>query len=81
MATPQLDEQIAIIVKDEINQLPTPMRCTILKIYDDNFHVDVETENGVLRYVETISNNLAVGNTGVLIFLDNDPKEYIVLTK
>ena len=81
MATPQLDEQIAIIVKDEINQLPTPMRCTIKKIYNDNSHVDIITDQGVLNYVETISNNLAVGNTGVLIFLDNDPKDYIVLTK
>ena len=81
MATPQLDEQIAIIVKDEINQLPTPMRCTILKIYDDNFHVDVETENGVLRYVETIGSNLMVGDLGLVLFLENSFNDYVILTK
>ena len=76
-----LSGQIGVLVDDRVQQIPHPIRCTIKKIYNDNSHVDIITDQGVLNYVETISNNLAVGNTGVLIFLDNDPKDYIVLTK
>lgn len=76
-----LSHQIQIIFNDEIQKLPHPVKCTIKKIYEDNFHVDITTETGVLKYVETIGNNLQVGNLGVLIFLNNNFDDYIVLTK
>ena len=76
-----LSHQIEVIFNDEILKLPHPVRCTIKKIYEDNFHVDITTESGVLKYVETIGNNLKVGNPGVLIFLNNSFDDYIVLTK
>jgi len=76
-----LSRQIKVIFNDEILKLPHPVRCTIKKIYEDNFHVDITTETGVLKYVETIGNNLEVGNLGVLIFLNNSFDDYIVLTK
>lgn len=81
MPNTRLDSQIEPIVNQQINQLPFPVRCNITKVYNDDFHVDVMTENGVLKYAETIGNNLAVGNLGVVLFLDNSFDDYIILTK
>lgn len=77
----RLDTPIQLIVTQELNQLPFPLRCNITKVYEDNFHVDATTKNGVIKYAETIGNNLAVGNLGVVLFLDNDFKDYVILTK
>ena len=76
-----LSGPIKVIVDDTLRQSPHPIKCNIKKIYEDNFHVDITTDVGVLKYVETIGNNLKVGNLGVLIFLNNSFDEYIVLTK
>ena len=64
-----------------ISQIPSPTLCTISKIYEDQNHVDITTSQGELEYVPTIANNLAVGNIGVLIFLNGNSDEYIVITK
>lgn len=76
-----LSHQIKVIFNDEILKLPHPIRCTIKKIYEDNFHVDITTETGVLKYVETIGDHLEIGNIGVLVFLNNSFDDYIVITK
>ena len=76
-----MDKQIQIQIDDTLKKHPYPTRCTIIKKYSDNIHADIETEDGTLEYVETISNNLTVGNTGILIFLDNTFDDYIVITK
>lgn len=77
----RLDEQITPIVETIINQKPALIKGYITKIYPDNSHVDIETTNGVLKYAETISNNLGVGNLGVVLFLNNNFDEYVVITK
>ena len=77
----RLDKQIQPIVNQEINQLPFPIRCNITKVYEDDFHVDVNTEHGVLKYAETIGNNLEVGNLGIVLFLGNSFEDYVILTK
>lgn len=76
-----LCEELQILNQNMIQQIPSPTRCQITKIYDDNNHVDILCADGELKYVETISNNLQIGNTGILIFLNGSYDEYIVLTK
>ena len=76
-----INDQIQIQIDDTLKKQPYPTRCTIKKVYSDNKHADIETSTGTLEYVETISNNLTVGNTGVLIYLNNTFDDYIVITK
>ena len=76
-----LADEIITLINSEANNNPAPTRCKIIKIYSDNIHADVETSMGILSYVECIGNNLAVGNSGVVIFLDGSLDEYIILTK
>lgn len=77
MINTTLDEQIQIIVKDELKQIESPLRCEITKVYGDNVHVDAKTKYGLLKYAETISNQPHVGDVGVVIFVDEG---YVVIT-
>lgn len=76
-----LEAELQTLIRSEINNVAFPIRCKIRKIYDDNLHVDAETEIGVLQYVETIGSNLAIGNQGVLVFLNGNVEDYIVITR
>ena len=79
MANRTLADEIITIVKDQANDNPAPTRCTITKVYTDNKHTDIETDNDRLTYVETIGNNLAVNNIGVLFVLEDE--NFIVITR
>ena len=82
MSENTINGEMDTIVQNRINELFFPTRCKIKKIYPDNLHVAVETNNGeIVSYVETIGNNLKVGNTGILLFLDGNSEDYIVITK
>ena len=81
MSEKTLTEEIITIIQSVSNNNPAPTLCTITKIYNDQNHVDIETENGSLTYIPTISNNLQVGNTGVLIYLDGELENNIIITK
>jgi hypothetical protein len=81
MSEKTLTEEIITIIQSEANNNPAPQKCTIKKIYNDQKHADVTTDTGEYTYAECISNNLKVGNIGILIFLDGDINEYIVITK
>lgn len=81
MSEKTLTEEIITIIQSEANNNPAPTLCTITKIYNDQNHVDIETETGTLTYIPTISNNLQVGNTGVLIYLDGELENNIIITK
>lgn len=76
-----INDEIDTMIIHRIQQIPYPIRCTITKVYDDNKHVDITSESGDLKYVETIGNNLAVNNTGILIFLNGSSDDYIIITK
>ena len=76
-----LADEIITLINSEANNNPAPIRCTIKKIYNDNQHVDAETQIGLLEYVETIGNNLSTGNLGVIIFCDGDYNNPIIITK
>ena len=81
MAEPTLSQVIQKQIDYSTSLIPKPTKCTITKVYNDNIHADIETDNGIIKYVETISNNLATGNTGVLIYLNGNQNEKIVITK
>ena len=76
-----INEEIELIIQDKLNKQPYPTRCKIVQKYADNIHADIETEDGIIQYVETISNNLTVGNPGILLFLDGNENNMIVITK
>jgi len=78
--TNRLDEQIEPIVNQIIKQKPAPLRCTITKVYEDNIHVDANTNQGIIKYAETIGNPV-VGNIGIIIFLEQDFNDYLIITK
>ena len=81
MPEPTLAEEIITIVQSVANNNPAPTIGTITKIYDDNNHVDIETENGTLTYIPTISHQLQIGNPGVIIYLDGNLEKQIIITK
>ena len=72
-----LDKQIAIIARDEIAQIPSPQRAIIKKINPDG-STDILVKNQLIQYVETIGTPV-VDNTGVLLFIDNNPSDYILI--
>ena len=82
MANRTITDEIITIVQSVANNNPAPVKCTIKKVYDDNIHADITIgEDGELNYVETINNNIAEGNTGILFTLDGETTNYIVITK
>ena len=74
-----LSDEIDIMIDSKINEIPTPIRCTITKVYDDNNHVDINTDKGDLEYIETIGTTPTVNKKGILIFLNNDPSDMMVI--
>lgn len=76
-----LGEIVQNQIDNAIQQMPSPLRCTITKVYEDNKHVDINTDMGEMTYVECIANNPTVNNIGILIFLNGSNEEFIVITK
>ena len=75
-----LSDEIDVMIQNAISQLPRPEIIFITKIYEDENHVDCKTKaEEKLEYIPTISNNLTVGNTGLLIVTKDD--EFIIITK
>ena len=74
-----LADEINLMIDSKINEIPTPMRCKITKVYDDNNHVDITSDLGDLEYIETIGATPTVNKKGILIFLNNDPSDMMVI--
>lgn len=81
MTEKTLADEIITIIQSEANNNPAPTRCTIKKVYSDNKHTDVKTNIGTLEYIETIGNNITVGNIGIIIYCDGDTNNPIIITK
>lgn len=66
-------DEILVIVKNEIKQIPTPIPAKITKIYDDIDYADIllDTSNEILKYVRVIGDN-HIGVFGVCIFINGD---------
>lgn len=73
-----ISDQIQLQINHTINQQPSPTLCTITKVYTDNHHIDCETDIGKLKYAPTIGTPTK-GNTGVVIFLNQNHDEYIII--
>ena len=79
MTDTTLAKEIIRIVKDNANDNPPAEKCTVIRTYpDDPFHVDVETDDGTLRYTPCLFNNM-IGHNGIIIYLDGDLNNPIAL--
>ena len=73
-----LNTEIQKIINNSINTQPYPTLAEITRTYNDG-HVDIRTnEYGELTYLKTITNH-NVGDTTILIFLNNSYDQRIVI--
>ena len=74
-----LAQTIEDITKYHINQQPTIETCTVIKNYpDDPYHIDIETDNGILTYVPCLLDN-TIGHQGVVFYLNNNINQPIAI--
>ena len=67
-----LNDEVTILVKDEIQQIAFPTECEITHIYTDGKVDIISTLYGEIHYITTHGKTPVIGDTGILIFLDND---------
>ena len=74
-----LADEIISIVHSEANNNPLPLKCTIHETYSNGL-IDVLLENGtILTYLPVIGSP-RVGDTGVLVYLDDETNNQIIIT-
>ena len=74
-----LADEIISIVHSEANNNPLPVKCTIHETYSNGL-IDVLLENGtILTYLPVIGSP-RVGDTGVLLYLDDEDNNQIIIT-
>ena len=74
-----LADEIISIVHSEANNNPLPVKCTIHETYSNGL-IDVLLENGtILTYLPVIGSP-RVGDTGVLVYLDDEKNNQIIIT-
>ena len=74
-----LTDEIISIVHSEANNNPLPLKCTIHETYSNGL-IDVLLENGtILTYLPVIGSP-HVGDTGVLVYLDDETNNQIIIT-
>ena len=74
-----LADEIISIVHSEANNNPLPLKCTIHETYSNGL-IDVMLENGtILTYLPVIGSP-HVGDTGVLLYLDDETNNQIIIT-
>ena len=74
-----LADEIISIVHSEANNNPLPVKCTIHETYSNGL-IDVLLENGtILTYLPVIGSP-HVGDTGVLLYLDDEKNNQIIIT-
>ena len=74
-----LADEIISIVHSEANNNPLPLKCTIHETYSNGL-IDVLLENGsILTYLPVIGSP-RVGDTGVLLYLDDEKNNQIIIT-
>ena len=74
-----LADEIISIVHSEANNNPLPLKCTIHETYPNGL-IDVLLENGtILTYLPVIGSP-QVGDTGVLLYLDDEKNNQIIIT-
>lgn len=74
-----LADEIISIVHSEANNNPLPVKCTIHEIHPNGL-IDVLLENGdIVTYLSVIG-SARVGDTGVLLYLDDETNNQIIIT-
>ena len=74
-----LADEIISIVHNEANNNPLPVKCTIHETYSNGL-IDVLLENGnIVTYLPVIGSP-RVGDTGVLLYLDDETNNQIIIT-
>ena len=74
-----LADEIISIVHSEANNNPLPLKCTIHETYSNGL-IDVLLENGnIVTYLPVIGSP-CVGDTGVLLYLDDEDNNQIIIT-
>ena len=74
-----LADEIISIVHSEANNNPLPVKCTIHETYSNGL-IDVLLENGdIITYLPVIGSP-SVGDTGVLLYLDDETNNQIIIT-
>lgn len=74
-----LADEIISIVHSEANNNPLPVKCTIHETYSNGL-IDVLLENGtILTYLPVIGSP-RVGDTGVLLYIDDETNNQIIIT-
>ena len=74
-----LADEIISIVHSEANNNPLPVKCTIHETYSNGL-IDVLLENGtILTYLPVIGSP-RVGDTGVLLYLEDETNNQIIIT-
>lgn len=74
-----LADEIISIVNSEANNNPLPLKCTIHETYSNGL-IDVLLENGdIVTYLPVIGSP-RVGDTGVLLYLDDEKNNQIIIT-
>ena len=74
-----LADEIISIVHSEANNNPLPLKCTIHETYSNGL-IDVLLDNGtILTYLPVIGSP-RVGDTGVLLYLDDETNNQIIIT-
>lgn len=79
MTEKTLAQTITDIANHTVNQLPVIEQCTVIKNYpNDPYHIDIQTENGILTYVPCLNDN-TIGHTGILLYLNNNLNQPIAI--
>ena len=74
-----LADEIISIVHNEANNNPLPVKCTIHETYSNGL-IDVLLENGnIVTYLPVIGSP-RIGDTGVLLYLDDEKNNQIIIT-
>ena len=74
-----LADEIISIVHSEANNNPLPVKCTIHETYSNGL-IDVLLENGdIVTYLPVIGSP-RVGDTGVLLYIDDETNNQIIIT-
>lgn len=74
-----LVDEIISIIHSEANNNPLPVKCTIHETYSNGL-IDVLLENGnIVTYLPVIGSP-RVGDTGVLLYLDDEKNNQIIIT-
>ena len=74
-----LNDEIQDQIQYTINNQPYPTTCTITRTYPDN-HADITTETyGELKYIP-VYGDFTVGDTAILLFLNNNYNDKVIFT-